>query len=360
MTGWPLGHAFVVAEGAPDRLDATLIWHPEGPDRFEPLRDATARIRFSTGVGMPGRILASGEPEWVTRADIDPGFVRAAVLAALGMRSAFGLPVKIGRQVMAVLEFFGEQPAPPDADLLLTVRTVGEQIGRVLERRLADDRLRQEKAALEREVAERRRIEQHQQLLLGELDHRVKNTLTVVMGLAAQTARASRSLDEFNQSFGDRLSALSRAHSLLTARHWESTPLAALAAAILAPHVAADDPRVTAVGPEILLGPKAALAVSLILHELVTNAAKHGALATPDGRTRLEWTLDGSEDGTRATIHWRESGVPGTRPPTRRGFGSKLIEASVRMELGGTSSADWREDGLRQMIAFPLNPGAGA
>lgn len=207
------------------------------------------------------------------------------------------------------------------------------------------------------DITEAKLAEEHHQLLLGELDHRVKNSLTVVMGIAVQTARSSRSLEEFSASFMERLSAMSRAHSLLTAHSWESTSLGDLADVILAPHMHANEHRIALAGPEIHLPPKAALAMSLILHELITNAAKHGALSTPQGRMVLEWGEQQDGDSRRVHLRWRETGVPGTRAPSRRGFGTKLIEASVRMELRGTSAADWREDGLEQSIDFPLPSG---
>jgi two-component sensor histidine kinase len=119
----------------------------------------------------------------------------------------------------------------------------------------------------------------------------------------------------------------------------------------------AGNDRVSFGGPDILLTPKAALAMSLILHELITNAAKHGALAVPEGRLRLDWSVREQDGGRHAHLRWSETGVPGTRPPSRRGFGTKLLEASVRMELRGRSAALWREDGLEQTIEFPLTAG---
>jgi two-component sensor histidine kinase len=309
---------------------------------------------------MPGRILASGEPEWMSHADTDPAFLRGEVARAVGVKAAFGFPLKVAGEVVAVLEFFSAEHAPPDHDLLLTVRTIGEQVGRVLERRRAEERLREEKRALEHEIGERRRVEAHQQLLLGELDHRVKNTLAVVTGMASQTARASRSIEEFRASFLDRLSSLSRAHGLLTAHHWESTALRALAEEILSSYVRAARPQVTITGPELLLAPKEAMAMSMILHELITNATKHGALTTPEGRIEVSWDVGPAAHGAEVTFRWRETGVAGPGRPLRKGFGTKLIEASARMELGGSSSVEWRPDGLEQVINFPAQTRGGA
>ena len=354
FTRWPLGHAFVVADDDPGALAPTMIWHPEGDDEFQPFRDATHRLRFTAGMGLPGRILQHGEPEWIARAGSDPAFLRAEIANQSGIWAAFGFPIKIGAEVVAVLEFFSQDEVEPDPDLMLTVRTMGEQVGRIFERRRAEDRLREEKRALEHEVAERRRAEEHQLLLLGELDHRVKNMLTVVTSIASQTARTSGSIEAFNSNFSQRLVALSRAHGLLTARHWETTPLASILEEVLAPHMARDDPRIAVSGPEVLLPPKAALSLSMVLHELITNAIKHGALSTPTGRIGVAWSIDTQPGCVRVRLRWSETGVPGVRPPVRRGFGTRLIDASVGSELGGSASAFYREDGLEQTIEFPM------
>lgn len=353
MTGWPLGHAFAAAEAEGEGLAPTMVWHPKGPDHFQKFREASNRIRFRPGIGLPGRIFESGQPAWVAQIDADQSFVRGEAAQHAGIRSAFGFPIKCSGEVIAVLEFFAEHTADPDPDLMLSVHTVGEQVGRVFERRRAEDRLRNEKAALELEVGRRKAVEEHQKLLLGELDHRVKNMLTVVSGIAVQTARSSGSMDDFNRSFMDRLAALSRAHSLLTSQNWETTSLRSLVEEVLSPHVQLSDPRMDVQGPEVLLAPKTALSVSMILHELITNAAKHGALGSPAGTIRVQWTLGPTESGRRLELIWREGGLAGIKPPVRTGFGTKLIQASVRGELRGAVSTHWREDGLEHRIAFP-------
>ncbi len=353
MTGWPLGHAFIAAESQGEGLAATRIWHPQGLDRFQSFREATDRVRFLPGVGLPGRIFESGQPAWIAQIDADPSFVRGEAAQQAGIEAAFGFPIKCSGEVIAVLEFFAEHTTNPDPDLMLSIHTVGEQVGRVFERRRAEDRLRREKTALELEVGRREAVEEHQKLLLGELDHRVKNMLTVVSGIAIQTARASGSMEDFTRSFMDRLTALSRAHSLLTSQNWETTSLRSLAQEVLSPHVQLNDPRMDVQGPEVLLAPKTALSVSMILHELITNAAKHGALGSPAGAIRVRWTLEPTESG-RLVLIWHESGLAGIKPPAHTGFGTKLIQASVRGELRGAVSTHWRDDGLEHRMAFPV------
>ncbi|MBA3518290.1 MAG: PAS domain S-box protein [Rhizobiales bacterium] len=353
MTGWPIGHALIPSEAAPMRLESTAIWRLDSPEKFQMLTEVTAGVEFSIGVGLPGQALQSGEPVWMSNLDTNPAFFRARMSRELGVRAGFAFPVKSAGRVIAVLEFFSEHPARPDPELLLTVRTIGDQVGRVFERIQSEDMLRKEKLALEQEVAERKRVERHQALLLAELNHRVKNMLTVVMGIAAQTARASPSIQSFSESFLGRLSSLAHTYTLLTAANWETTPLGGLAEGLFSSHAVPCGPRLALSGPAVMLEPRAALSMSMILHELITNALKYGALATSDGHISLSWTLERAGDTGRVVIRWREMGVLLNGPPTRAGFGSKMIEATVRHELRGMVIADWRSDGVEYRIEFP-------
>jgi two-component sensor histidine kinase len=271
----------------------------------------------------------------------------------LGIRAGFAFPVKSAGRIIAVLEFFSERPARPDPDLLLTVGTIGDQVGRVFERIRSEEMLRSEKRTLEQEVTERKRIEQHQTLLLAELNHRVKNMLTVVMGIAAQTARNSPSIQNFSESFLGRLSSLSRTYTLLTSANWQATPLSGLAEELLSSHAILGKLRSALSGPAVMLGPRAALSMSMILHELITNALKYGALATTDGQISLDWRLQGSGDAALVLMRWRETGVRLDGPPTRTGFGLKMIEATTRHELRGKAVANWHGDGVEYLVEFP-------
>lgn len=350
LSGWPCGHALVVAEGG-QALVSSGIWHPADASRFAELKAVTASMRFPVGHGLPGRILERGEPVWIGDARADPEFPRARSAPGAGVEAAFGFPVKSGAALILVLEFFSAERAELDSDLMLTVATVGEQIGRVFERKRLEDRLRAEKAALEAEVAQRARIEQRQALLLAELNHRVKNTLTVVMGIASQTARSSASMRAFTDDFLGRLASLGRTHGLLTARDWGETSLADLAADVIGPHLAPSDRRVSIEGPPLLLGHKAALSMSMVLHELTTNAVKYGALQRADGALAVTWSVSADQD---VALRWRERGVPIGGAPERTGFGSKMIRACVAHELHGSAQAHWHPDGLEYVVRFPL------
>jgi PAS domain S-box-containing protein len=188
-----------------------------------------------------------------------------------------------------------------------------------------------------------------QQLLINELNHRVKNTLATVQSIASQTLRHTPSSEDFQTSFTSRLVALSRAHDLLTAENWEGARLRDVLAHELAPHGGALD-RIEMDGPDVELGPRTALSLAMAFHELATNAAKYGALSNNDGRLSVVW----SEEGRRLVLTWTETGGPKVEPPSRRGFGSRLIERSITHELRGELSVDYAPQGLRCRLSAPL------
>lgn len=202
--------------------------------------------------------------------------------------------------------------------------------------------------------------------VVAELNHRVKNTLATVHSLAMQTARtagdASEALQRFLTDFQARLLALSRAHDLLTARTWRGATLEEAARAALAPWRMmpggdVDESRLSLSGPSAWLAPKQALGLALALHELATNAAKHGALSQPDGRIDVTWGSAGGEDGM-VELLWQESGGPPVREPTRRGFGSRMLQRGLPAELGPGSAVllDYAESGFAATIRFrPVN-----
>jgi PAS domain S-box-containing protein len=146
-TGWPVGHAYMRADD--DALWPTGIWHLDDPDRFETFRAVTEESRFGSGIGLPGRVLASGQPAWISDVEADSNFPRAQAAANLGVRGAFGLPILSGREVAAVLEFFSDRIVEPDEALLEIMAQVGLQLGRVIERKRAEAALDEERARLE-------------------------------------------------------------------------------------------------------------------------------------------------------------------------------------------------------------------
>lgn len=204
-----------------------------------------------------------------------------------------------------------------------------------------------------RDISERRDAARRQELLIAELNHRAKNLLGVVSGIAHQSARGASSLAEFIPAFAGRLACLGRAHEILTARAWEDAPLGEIVEALLGPYATGAEPRASYAGPSVLLAPRQLLSISMVLHELIINAVKYGALSTPTGRIALTWLVD--EDSIR--LEWQETGLVDLEPPTRRGFGSRMIELSVRHDLRGTSVSNWHRDGLLFELTFPLATG---
>ncbi len=201
-----------------------------------------------------------------------------------------------------------------------------------------------------RDVTERKALERHQRLLLSELTHRVKNTLAVVQSIANQTLRTSPSSEEFVERFGGRLSALAAAHSLLVELDWQGADLGALTRGQLDPYASETRKRVHIQGEPVLLPATLATSFSLVLHELATNAAKHGALSTPPGTVNISWTLAPGASQL-LTLVWQEKEGPRVTPPTTTGFGSTLIERGIP---GAAIKRDFRPKGLICTIELHL------
>jgi two-component system CheB/CheR fusion protein len=205
-----------------------------------------------------------------------------------------------------------------------------------------------------RDNSERVRADEHVKLMLGELNHRVKNTLASVQAIAMQTITHSASLEEFRGAFVERLLALSSTHNLLADDAWNGVGLREIVYAELAPYEREGDTRVALNGEALLLTPKAALALSMALHELATNAGKYGALSVPQGRVDVHWKM--REVGGRPWLRllWTESGGPTVAPPTRHGFGTRLIREGLAFELDGTVVLEFKPGGVVCRVDVPL------
>ena len=208
-------------------------------------------------------------------------------------------------------------------------------------------------SSIARDITERRQAEQHRNILMGELNHRVKNSLAVVQAIASQTLRGDVSLPEARIAFGERLRALARAHDLLVNSNWTGTDLASVTETTIDPHNDQQS-RFSIKGPYVALRPSVAVTFSLALHELCTNAAKYGALSVPEGRVDVTWTVSGPPDNARLLWQWTESGGPAVKPPHRRGFGSSLIEQVLPMELFGAVSVTYETTGVICVLEAPL------
>lgn len=199
------------------------------------------------------------------------------------------------------------------------------------------------------DITERKRAEETQQLLIGELNHRVKNMLATVQAIAGQTMKHSSAPSEFADNFFGRIQSLARVHSLLSNATWKGANVADLVRDQLNAG-AVEASRMTASGPEICLAPQLALHLALILHELGTNAIKYGALSTSQGQVAVCWFLENEQ----LHLKWAESGGPPPQLPSKRGFGTSLIEQSISAE-GGGAHATYNADGIVWEITVPLS-----
>ncbi len=195
------------------------------------------------------------------------------------------------------------------------------------------------------DITERKREEEQRQTLMAELDHRVKNVLAAVQALAIQTAKRTTSIEAFLQNFGGRLKAMGSANELLTAARWRGAAIEHLVAAELG---ALAPGQTSWEGPELFLTPRAANAMSMGLHELVTNAVKFGALSVETGRVTVRWMS--RPDGGGFDMVWTESGGPTVVGPSRRGFGSTLLEQVTSRELNGDTLIEYRASGVRVLL----------
>jgi PAS domain S-box-containing protein len=210
--------------------------------------------------------------------------------------------------------------------------------------------------SVSRDITETKQAEEHQQLLINELNHRVKNTLATVQSIASQTLRNAATLDEAQAAFEARLLALSRAHNVLTRENWEGANLRKIVTEAIAPYSNAREDRLHLTGPDVRLPPRMALALAMALQELATNAVKYGALSNEAGEIAIEWRLDGTTAPPCLHLRWEESGGPAVRVPKRRGFGTRLIERSLALDLEGDVRIEFATGGVTCTVDAPLLP----
>ena len=201
------------------------------------------------------------------------------------------------------------------------------------------------------DMTERKRAEEHLQALNAELDHRVKNVLATVDAVAAHTLDASRSMDDFVAALHGRLRSLASTHELLSHRRWSGIPLAELLHRELAPY---GSDNTTLSGPEVILRAEAGQAIGMVLHELVTNAAKYGALSTRGGQVSVLWFLQTNGHAPGLVIEWQEAGGPSVHLQTKASYGTRVIADLVPYELGGSSDLAMNRKGVRCLLNIPL------
>ena len=306
---------------------------PDRPDPYLFATEPTRGVRDYPGLG------------WTVVARIDAARALAPVRELSTAIAASGLAVALAGALLAWL-LAGRLARPLNA-----VCAQADRLGRgeplaVLPPTVVRD-IRDIGGALEAAARELRQRETGRRLLVDELNHRVKNTLATVQSFAFQSFRGlDGAAARQREAFEARLLALSAAHNILTREHWTGAGLHAVVEEVLRPFQAGGA-RFSLSGPDLRLPPRLALALGMVLHELCTNAAKHGALSVPEGRVAISWEAGPSENGARR-LHcvWRESGGPPAVAPARRGFGSRLIERGLAAELGGHARIDFLPEGV--------------
>jgi len=191
-----------------------------------------------------------------------------------------------------------------------------------------------------------------QKLILEELHHRIKNTLATVSAIAAQSLRDATSIEHGRQAIESRLLALGRAHDLLLQVRWSSTSLAHIVHAATEPYDSQGEGRFLIQGPDLQISSGAVIALAMTLNELCTNTTKFGALSAPGGRIGIVWTVDANQE--RLHMTWSETGGPAVHAPTRRSFGTRLIE-TLGKQLNGEVALDYAQDGFVYALDLPLS-----
>jgi two-component sensor histidine kinase len=208
--------------------------------------------------------------------------------------------------------------------------------------------------AIHQDITERRHAEEHQELLVADLDHRVKNILARVVVVAKYTLKGGRPTNELIQALERRIQSMADAHSLLSQSHWRGVSVADLVRRQLAPYTT--ESNIAIGGPDIILPVVPTQALTMVLQELVTNAVKYGSLSTPHGKVSVNWDRrDGADGVPCVVIAWRETGGPSTNAPGQSSYGTNLIRNLIPHELGGTVELVFAPEGLRCDIQIPLD-----
>lgn len=213
-------------------------------------------------------------------------------------------------------------------------------------------RRRQHQAKLYLE--ERERTAERQTLLIRELHHRVKNTLATVQGLLGASVRSASSVDEFYASFSARIISLAKTHNLLTEDYWQQAPLREMLENELGPYNDAEGTRIRLQGPKIELVGDLAVPAGMAIHELTTNAAKHGALSVPEGRIEVAWDVRCADTRRILLLDWQEIGGPPVQQPTRKGFGSTLLQRVLKVQCEAEIAFDFHTSGLHFRMEAPM------
>lgn len=204
------------------------------------------------------------------------------------------------------------------------------------------------------DITDRKRAEERQAMMVRELHHRVKNSLATVQAIANSTARTATDIDSFREAFNQRVISLARTHTLLAENSWGVIPLRELLVAELEPYRGGDEMRVAMNGPDVALPSDVALSLGMAVHELTTNAVKYGALSSSSGFVAVDWRVETTGESRQLRLSWVERGGPTVAPPSRQGFGSRLLRHMLGGQFNGKVDMSFEPEGLRFSVAIPL------
>ena len=286
-------------------------------------------------------VVIKQSPLMVTDAENDPLVRENLAIPDLGVKAYLGVPLKLpsGHIIGSLCAIDNRPRSWTDADL--------QSLGDVAEIVMSE-------VGLRREIVRRQRAEENQELLIAELHHRVKNTLSTVQALIQLNLRSSPTIAEFSGTIAGRIHSLAKTHTLLTARRWHAIGFRDILKSELEPYEQIERARLD--GPDFDLDAEIATTIGMVIHELTTNAAKYGALSSSSGTIEVRWTLAPLPDQaeTQVTMDWRERGGPALKEPARKGFGSTLIERLIVRQFGGIATFEFAPDGLHFHAAFAI------
>ena len=342
-----LNEAVAIVSRALDiELVKILEWRPESGDFL-----VRAGVNWKPGVvgqatlpgdskSPAGYAIATQEP--VVSRDVarEDRFEIPPLLTEHGVRSMINVIIIGEREPFGVLEVDSPEHRDFDDDDIAFLRNYANLLATAVDRLRSQQKLR--------ETAESRRI------LVRELQHRVKNILALVQSFAMLTSAQDRTAEQFRDALLGRLHALARAHALFSEQQSDEVDLAGLVARVVEPHRADRPNAVVAEGEPVTLDAKQGLTLGLMLHELATNAVKHGALSAPEGKVIISWRVQTADDVRRLQLQWEERDGPAVEPPRRRSFGTKLIERVGSHELDGRTQLIYAPEGVRCEMDIPL------
>ncbi len=290
-------------------------------------------------------------PEWIVAVGVEQQTLDAPIWRLVAQLLAMGAVLAFLSAILAYL--FGRRIAAALERLSVSAAALGRG-GLAFPIRSPIAEVNQVSATLLEASSERKRHEQSQALMVRELHHRVKNTLATVQAVVSASARNARTIDELRETVTERIVSLARTHNLLTEDLWQKAALEDLVQTELGPYEDEARNRITVDGPHVELPSEAAVPIGMAIHELTTNAAKHGALSTFGGKVEVVWRVEPGEPRPMLYFTWVENGGPRANTPTRQGFGSRLLQRVLAAQLQAEVSMEFPEEGFRFSMKMPI------